>query len=204
MNRNVSCLISRYKPFTPQEETDKQALLAMLSSGVSLFGREFPSHFTSSAWIVDSRGENVLAVWHNLYKSWSWTGGHMDGSCDFLDTAIREAREETGIHTLEALMTDPFSLEILPVNGHVRRGKYVPSHLHLNLTFLLRGDEREPLRPKADENRSVRWFAPDAFLRACSEPWMNEWVYEKLIQKTRQVLPVFFESCAGITAPEQE
>ena len=30
-----------------------------------------------------------------------------------------------------------FSLEILTVNGHFKKGIYVPSHLHLNVTYLV-------------------------------------------------------------------
>ena len=43
----------------------------------------------------------ALAVWHNIYRSWSWTGGHLDGCGDPLETAVREAREETGVDELE-------------------------------------------------------------------------------------------------------
>ena len=182
----IHSMIERFVPYNRQEEEDRAVLLAMVSSGASLLGRECPAHFTASSWIVDSQGKNILAVWHNLYQSWSWTGGHMDGSPLFLETALREAREETGIRTLRPLDTEPFSLEILPVNGHDRRGTYVPSHLHLNVTFLLQGDEAEPLRAKTDENRAVRWFSPEAFIAACAEPWMNDRVYLKLIDKYRR------------------
>ena len=64
-----------------------------------------------------------------------------------------------------------------------KRGKYVPSHLHLNVTYLLEADEEEVLRIKPDENSGVKWFTPDETLKACSEPWMIERVYRKLINK---------------------
>lgn len=40
------------------------------------------------------------------------------------------------------------------------RGAYVPSHLHLNVTYLLEADEEERLRLKEDENSGVAWFNP--------------------------------------------
>ena len=75
----------------------------------------------------------------------------------------------------------PISLESLTVDGHVKRGEYLHSHLHLNLTYLIEADESAPLRSKPDENSGVRWFSPEEALEACTEPWMAENVYRKLI-----------------------
>ena len=36
-------------------------------------------HFTASSWIINKDKTKVLMVYHNIYKSWSWTGGHADG-----------------------------------------------------------------------------------------------------------------------------
>lgn len=87
------------------------------------------------------------------------------------------------MQNIKELSEDIFSLEILTVDGHEKRGKYVPSHLHLNVTYLLEADEEEILRIKPDENSGVKWFTPDEALKACSEPWMIERVYRKLINK---------------------
>ena len=57
----------------------------------------------------------------------------------------------------EFLITEIFSLEIICVNGHIKRGKYVSSHVHLNLTYLLEVDENEILKIKEDENSDVKW-----------------------------------------------
>ena len=42
--------------------------------------------------------------------------------------------------------------------GHEKKGKYVPSHLHLNVTYLLEADDTESLHIKQDENSAVNWF----------------------------------------------
>ena len=80
---------------------------------------------------------------------------------------------------------DIYSLEILTVDGHEKRGVYVPSHLHLNVTYLLEADEQAVLRVKPDENSGVKWFSLEEALEACSEPWMIERVYKKLNQKLK-------------------
>ena len=50
---------------------------------------------------------------------------------------MREVTEETGLQRLELLHPGIFSLECLTVDGHEKRGQYVPSHIHMNVTYLL-------------------------------------------------------------------
>jgi 8-oxo-dGTP pyrophosphatase MutT (NUDIX family) len=135
-------------------------------------------HFTASAWIVNPDRTKVLMVYHNIYDSWAWTGGHADGEEDLRAVALREAWEETGAD-VRLVQPEACSLETLTVNPHVKRGHFVPAHLHLNLTYLLMADEGAKLAVKPDENRAVGWFTLDGAVSACSEPWMCP-VYEKL------------------------
>lgn len=135
---------------------------------------------------VNATQSKVLMIYHNIYHSWAWTGGHADGDRDLLAVAKREAMEETGVTEIWAISEDIFSLEILTVDGHEKRGVYVPSHLHLNVSYLLEADEEEVLRIKPDENSGVRWFSLEEALAACSEPWMIERVYKKLNAKVRE------------------
>ena len=139
-------------------------------------------HLTASAWVVNPDRTKVLMAYHKLYDSWAWLGGHADGDWDLGRVAEKEAREESGIHTLKALSTDPISLEILTVDGHEKRGKYVPCHLHLNVTYLFEADPAETLRIKPDENSGVRWFSADEVTERSSEPEMRV-VYRKLMEK---------------------
>ena len=53
---------------------------------------------------------------------WAWTGGHSDGEADGLATALKEAREETGIQTLRVLCPQAIALDILEVKRHIKRG----------------------------------------------------------------------------------
>lgn len=63
------------------------------------------------------------------------------------------------------------------------KGKYVSSHLHLNVTYLLEADFEEAVSIKADENSGVAWFSPEEALKKSTEPWFVEHVYSKLIEK---------------------
>ena len=90
-------------------------------------------------------------IYHNIYQSWGWTGGHCDGEEDVLSVAIRELKEETGITHVRPIQKEIFSLEIIGVDPHIKRGKQVASHVHLNTTFLLEVPETEKLHIKEDE-----------------------------------------------------
>ena len=74
---------------------------------------------------------------------------------------------------------------MLTVDGHEKRGRYVGSHLHLNVTYLAVASPEEPLRVKPDENSGVRWFMLDEAVEASTEEWMRARVYEKLNRKVR-------------------
>jgi 8-oxo-dGTP pyrophosphatase MutT (NUDIX family) len=171
--------IMGFMPGCEQEETDRQVMLSALGRGEPLLTRDnLVMHFTASAWIANPEHTKVLMVYHNLYDSWAWTGGHADGEENLRAVALREAWEETGADVRLA-RPDVFSLETLTVNPHVKRGKFVPAHLHLNLTYLLTADEDARLSVKPDENRAVGWFSLKDAVSACSEAWMRP-VYEKL------------------------
>ena len=178
--------IRAYIPFNEQEAADKAEILRRLEQGGDLYTREDPSaHMTASAWIVSPDRTQVLMAYHNLYDSWSWLGGHCDGERDLLQTALREAQEESGLEEVKPVSREIYSLEILCVNGHVKKGKFLSSHLHLNVTYLLEADPCQPIRSKPDENKAVRWFPLEEAVAASSEPWMREIIYQKLNDKLK-------------------
>lgn len=177
-------VIQAYKPWNEQEDRDRKAMIAYMETQANVLSRQNEiAHFTASAWVLNREHTKVLMIHHNLYNSWSWTGGHADDEEDLCAVAIREVQEETGLKFVNILQDGVFSLEILVVEGHEKRGEYVPSHLHLNLTYLLEADAEEELTVKPDENSGVRWFAPGEAVAASSEPWMRDRIYSKLNQK---------------------
>ena len=181
--------IARYEPFNEQEMRDKAVILRFLEENDDAFLREnLIAHMTASAWVVNPLRDKVLMVYHRIYDSWSWTGGHADGEEDLLAVALREVTEETGVTHVRPVSKDIFSLETLTVDGHEKRGEYVPSHLHLNLTYLLEADDTEALRVCEDENKGVAWFGLDEALRASTEPWFVKRIYGKLNEKLKTTL----------------
>ena len=153
--RHVTLLeeLEAYRPWNDQEERDRAELLRRLRSGEALYTRDNAAgHLTASAWVVSPDRTQVLMAYHNLYDSWSWLGGHADGDRDLLAVSMREVREESGLTAVRPVSPHIYSLEILTVDGHEKRGAYVSSHLHLNVTYLLEADPAAPVRRKPDEN----------------------------------------------------
>ena len=190
--RHVTLLeeLEEYRPWNEQEERDRAELLRRLRSGEALYTRDNAAgHLTASAWVVSPDRRRVLMAYHNIYDSWSWLGGHADGDHDLLAVALREVREESGLTAVRPVSRSIYSVEILTVDGHEKRGAYVSSHLHLNVTYLLEADPADPVRCKPDENSRVGWFGLEEAVAASSEPWFRERVYQKLNEKLAQFPP---------------
>ncbi len=176
--------IRAYRPVNEQEERDKELILLCLETEKDIFTREnHLAHMTASAWIVNEQRTKVLMAYHNIYKSWSWLGGHADGETDLLKVALKEAQEESGIRHVKPVSEKIYSLEVLTVDGHVKKGAYVSSHLHLNVTYLLQAEETDVLHIKEDENSNVAWFPLEEAVAASTEPWFQEHIYCKLNEK---------------------
>ena len=179
--------IENYIPFNEQEVRDKAQILEFLRSGAELITRENPvAHMTASAWVVSPDRKQVIMVSHNLYQSWSWMGGHADGDWDLLRVAKKEVMEECGLQELTVVSPEIFSLEVLCVDGHEKRGKYLSSHLHLNVTYLFEADPAQPLRIKPDENSGVAWVAAEDVPQKTNEAWFRDRIYSKLQCKAAQ------------------
>ena len=176
--------IVRFQPGDEREAQEQRMILEMIDRlGDAILTRESEiAHMTASSIIVSKDRRRTLMAFHRIYNSWAWTGGHADGESDFEAVARREAREETGISGLTRLGGGIASLEILPVWAHVKRGKPVGSHLHLNVSYLFEADDSLPLSVREDENSAVGWIAVDRLCESVSEPPMLP-VYERLLRR---------------------
>ena len=78
---------------------------------------------TASAWVVNKDRSKVLMVYHNIYNSWSWLGGHADGETDLLAVAIREVREEAGIANVYPVSEEIFFSGITDCGWPYQKGQ---------------------------------------------------------------------------------
>lgn len=177
--------LEEFQPYDEQEKQDIKVILRYLDVFDDLYVRDNElAHITSSCWILNSSLDKVLMIYHNIYDSWGWCGGHADGDQDLMAVAIREAQEETGIEHLVGVIDTFFAVDILPVWHHVKRGQFISSHQHMNVTYLFIGDEKEELRMKPDENSGVKWIDVKDMDKVVKEADMLP-IYHKLMDKAK-------------------
>ncbi len=174
--------IEKYEPVCEQERCDKEKILSLINKhGQEILFRECIAHLTSSALILNETFTKVLFIHHKIHNSWGWTGGHVDGEKDLLGVALREAHEETGV-VCRPLSDEIVSLDAIHVLPHVRRGEFVVTHIHFNVTYFLVADEKDELVVNEDETNGVMWIDIKDIFKYSSEDIMRS-VYEKLLNK---------------------
>jgi 8-oxo-dGTP pyrophosphatase MutT (NUDIX family) len=178
--------IIQYQPENGEERGEKEVILQYITQfpETILYRENEFAHMTSSGFIMNKALDKVLMVYHNIYDTWAWTGGHADGDEDLLNVAIKEAKEETGIQKIFPLTRDILSLDILPVWGHYKKGKYISTHMHLSAAYVLIGDEEDLLTIKPDENSGVKWIECSCLESYIKEPKILP-IYKKLINRAR-------------------
>lgn len=180
--------IISYKPDCEQEIRDKETFLYCMNHFDDILSRSNSVvHITSSAFIINNDCTRTLMVYHNIYNSWSWTGGHVDGEQNFLYVAQKEAKEETGIIGMEFISPEILSLDVLNVFAHIKNGSYVSPHLHLSVSYGAVGNEEDVLINKDDENSDVSWIPIDKINKYSTEEHMKG-LYNKLVRKINKIV----------------
>lgn len=174
--------IKKYIPVNDQETTDKEMILEYIEAYKHnvLLRENRIAHMTASAIILNKAKTKMLMIHHNIYNTWTWVGGHADGEEDMLKLAIKEAQEETGIQHFE-VHGDIATIDILLVEGHIKRGKYVAPHLHLNVAYVLIADEEHGLVLNEDETSGVKWVSLNEMAGHSGEPPII-YVYNKMLR----------------------
>jgi 8-oxo-dGTP pyrophosphatase MutT (NUDIX family) len=179
--------IIAFKPLTEQEEVDQKLIVDFIKKNDNSLTRDNKvAHVSSSGFILNKRMDKALMVYHKIYRSWSWTGGHADGESDLLKVALEEAREETGIENVKPLTEKIVTLDVLPVPSHFKHGKFVSAHLHLSIAYVLIADDTDRLIVKEDENSGVKWMKIKDIDKEVNELDMKL-VYNKLINRAKKI-----------------
>jgi len=154
-------IINDYIPCDEQEEKDKEQMLMFIDNFDDILTRNnVIGHFSASAFVVNKEKNKMAAVYHIITDGWTYPGGHADGEEDLLSVALREVEEETGLKA-KVLNDKPFLISSNPVKSHIKHGKFVSSHLHFDVLYLMEADENTPLEYREDESKGVEWIPFD-------------------------------------------
>ena len=185
MRNKLQILLDEYTPEGQQERSDLNIFKKAAENEVNLT-RESLGHFTASAIVVNESHDKILGIFHKIYQSWGWMGGHADGESDLLAVALREVQEESGLTKLKVLQDFPISIENATVAPHIHRSRgYVSAHLHLNVTFLFEASEKEALKLNKDETEGLAWIPMSDFVEKSTEPEMKI-IYKKIINRIKE------------------
>lgn len=122
--------------------------------------RTFPGHVTTSAIVLDREGGRTLLIRHRSLARWLQPGGHYEAPEGLMNSALREAVEETG---LQDLSLDPWHLETglpIDIDSHgipARPDRGEPEHWHHDIRYVVRADEGLNLRPDLAEVENAAW-----------------------------------------------
>jgi len=152
--RRLLELLGAHTPYDEAERTALRRTVEFVESEPACFERSLSAgHVTGSSWIVDRGFDRVLLTHHRKLDMWLQLGGHADGDTDVLRVAIREAAEESGLATLEAVYERIFDVDVHRIPS--RGGE--PEHFHYDVRFLLYADPAAPLVITA-ESKDLGWL----------------------------------------------
>lgn len=156
---NLRQEIENYIPFNEQEKKDKEQFLRFIDTFDDVLTRDnIFGHFSASAFLVNKKRNKMVVVYHIINDGWIYPGGHADGDDNLLSVAVREVEEETGLKA-KILDENIYAIQSAPVKGHIKSGKYVSSHIHFDVLYLMEDDDRIPLKYKENESKGVKWIS---------------------------------------------
>ncbi len=190
----IERLLSLHTPADAKEAADVQFIRQMLKQHVDLMDRHNPAgHITGSALVIDAASGRVLLHYHKSLNRWLQFGGHAEpGETDPAQTALREAREESGLPDLRFFPNeaDPRPLDI-DVHLIPRSGERA-EHPHLDFRYLLITHQADALftlldSAEADESRQFLWRLPELWSDANAVVPALDPSLARLIQKAGSI-----------------
>jgi 8-oxo-dGTP pyrophosphatase MutT (NUDIX family) len=153
LHASASHTLNMFHAPDPSQETLRRKFLKYLLANHDALSCECsPAHLTASCLIVDPSVPAVLLVFHRKAAKWLQPGGHCEGEDASLSmTALREAREETGI-TVELVREEPIDLDC-----HEAPCRPARDVNHYDVRFLAKATAGR-LQAEPHEIVDARWF----------------------------------------------
>lgn len=132
-----------------------------------------PEHLTGSCWVLSPDLTHVLLCFHRKGQFWVQTGGHVEaGDRSLAATALREAREESGIAGLRLLRAEDGRCRPTDVDRHDLSGAFGSCRAHWDVGYAAVAPAGATATASA-ESEDVAWFPVDA-LPADAAPGLGD------------------------------
>ena len=162
---DLRALVEGYEAASPREAESRRRFLAELDRLAAPCDEHAdPIHVTASGIVVGPRG--TVLHRHKRLGTWMQPGGHIDAGETPDVAARREAQEELGL----AISHPADGPRLLQIDVHdAARG-----HYHLDLRYLLLGEDADP-KPPPGESPDARWWGWDeAFALIEGDPGLSD------------------------------
>ena len=151
-------LLDRHLAGYPEDRDRVERVRSFVLAHSDCFERTcLPGHVTASSWILSADRRQFLLAHHRKLDRWLQLGGHADGDPDVARVALREAREESGMHQFELLEQ---AGRVLPIDvdlHEIPRQDGEPAHWHYDIRFALVAATGQHLTV-SEESHALRWF----------------------------------------------
>lgn len=151
--------LDAHQPADAKEARDMQQIKTLIAEHPNIMSMHCEiGHITASAVIVHPDSGRTLLHWHKRLNRWLQVGGHVENETDIAQTALREAREETGLPDLAHFPAGAgpkpidYDVHTIPAFGGL------PEHLHLDFRYALATKEPAALAPAEGESTRFRWL----------------------------------------------
>ncbi|WP_353808517.1 NUDIX hydrolase [Agromyces sp. SYSU T00194] len=151
--------LAAWHPLDPGQAALRERYLAfVVDGGADAVRREGGrEHVTASAFVFSPDLAAVLLCFHRKGQFWVQVGGHVEAEdATVAAGALREAREESGIHALQPLRESPVDLHRHELSS---RFGHCTAHWDVGYAFTTAGDATPIV---SDESDDVRWWPVDA------------------------------------------
>lgn len=157
-------LLEGYLALFPHESEKIQKIQAITKTTEDLGSRKnIPDgHLCSNAVIIDPKLQKVFLLHHKFLNIWVFPGGHFDyGDSSLVDTAVREAVEETGLSELK-LHQWHFQHKMLPIHIEINQlpenpKKQEGEHQHFDFYYLFESDSCGVVNLQPQEVMDYKW-----------------------------------------------
>jgi len=168
--------LNRYVKRYPEEtHTVTQVRQFLDQTPPEQWGSHPSKHITGSAWLVSTDGQKALLTLHKKQQCWFQLGGHMDQHEGHpMQTAWREAIEESGIAQITPLNAEIFHLGIYDVPAYQQQ----PQHQHIDFCYLFQATAHNQQQISA-ESLQLAWHNATQ-IRQCNSlqalrPFVQKW-----------------------------